>query len=386
MPPDREPHLVVLDVGKTNLRLAALDEAGRVVSLRSRPNRVEPGPPYPHLDVEGCFEWLVAGLAEIAGSGAVRAIVPVAHGAAAGLIASDSLALPVLDYEFEGPASLGPRYPRPPFAETLSPPLAAGLNLGRQLFWQREHFPDAWARVERALPYAQYWAWRLSGVAASEITSLGCHTDLWIPRRNVWSPLAAELGEALFPPLARAWDALGPLRPELRAKTGIDASCQVLAGVHDSNASFFAHRVARTAPFAVLSTGTWVVAMAHGGSLAGLCEERDTLANVDAFGNALATARFMGGREYAERAREVGAEAAARECAARAADCLGWIDARGELIIEGPFARNEAFCRRLAELRPAQRLVRSHDDTGTLAGALALWRHGLSAARRSLRS
>jgi L-fuculokinase len=29
--------------------------------------------------------------------------------------------------------------------------------------------------------YPQYWAWRLCGAAASEATSLGCHTDLWHP-------------------------------------------------------------------------------------------------------------------------------------------------------------------------------------------------------------
>ena len=27
--------------------------------------------------------------------------------------------------------------------------------------------------------YPQYWAYRLTGVLANEVTSLGCHTDLW---------------------------------------------------------------------------------------------------------------------------------------------------------------------------------------------------------------
>lgn len=29
--------------------------------------------------------------------------------------------------------------------------------------------------------YPQYWALRLTGIAANEVTSLGCHTDLWNP-------------------------------------------------------------------------------------------------------------------------------------------------------------------------------------------------------------
>ncbi len=309
--------------------------------------------------------------------------MPVSHGAAAALLAGGALALPVLDYEFEGPATLGPHYPRPPFAETLSPSLPAGLNLGRQLCWQRQRHPEVWARVDRVLSYPQYWAWRLTGVAASELTSLGCHTDLWCPQRRAWSSLAGALeGERLFPPLRCAWDVLGPLLPELRAGTGIDEGCVVLAGIHDSNASFFAHRAVRDAPFTVLSTGTWLVAMAHGGSLEGLSEVRDTLANVDAFGAPVPTARFPGGREYAAIAEQHGDEQAALQCAQRTDQCLDWIGARGDVIVEGPFARNEAFARVLALLRPAQRVLRSRDETGTLGGAFALWRHAREYAAR----
>ncbi len=49
------------------------------------------------------------------------------------------LALPVLDYEFDGPDRLC-RRPMTrcarPFAETGTPRLPVGLNLGAQLFWQ----------------------------------------------------------------------------------------------------------------------------------------------------------------------------------------------------------------------------------------------------------
>ena len=38
---------------------------------------------------------------------------------------------------------------RPPFAETLSPRLPAGLNLGAQIFWQARAFPEAFARATR---------------------------------------------------------------------------------------------------------------------------------------------------------------------------------------------------------------------------------------------
>ncbi|NJN38893.1 MAG: hypothetical protein HC790_09445, partial [Acaryochloridaceae cyanobacterium CSU_3_4] len=47
-----------------------------------------------------------------------------------------------------------------------------------------------------------------------------------------------------------------------------------------------------------MSTGTWVIVLGVGGALEGLEAPRDTLANVDAFGRPVPSARFMGGREY----------------------------------------------------------------------------------------
>ncbi len=52
------------------------------------------------------------------------------------------------------------------------------------------------------------------------------------------------------------------------------------------------------AALSVVSTGTWVVSFAVGGDLEGLDPKRDTLANVDAYGRAVPSARYMGGREF----------------------------------------------------------------------------------------
>ena len=64
---------------------------------------------------------------------------------------------------------------------TGSPALPLGLNLGAQLFYQESLNPTLLARAAIVMPWPQYWSWLLSGVAASEVTSLGCHTDLWNP-------------------------------------------------------------------------------------------------------------------------------------------------------------------------------------------------------------
>ena len=63
----REPAVAVLDIGKSNAKLALADlVSGKVVAMRTMPNVVLRDGPYPHFDVERVWEWLLAGLAEFA--------------------------------------------------------------------------------------------------------------------------------------------------------------------------------------------------------------------------------------------------------------------------------------------------------------------------------
>jgi sugar (pentulose or hexulose) kinase len=292
--------LIVLDIGKTNAKLALIDAAGRVLAEQRRPNTVLNDGPYPHLDTEGIWNWMLATCRDFSQIAQVSAIVPVTHGATAALVDAAGLVLPVLDYE----ALLddcGYDAVRPGFDETLSPALPAGLNLGRQLAWLQARHPDAFARTACILTYPQYWAWRLCGVAASEATSLGCHTDLWNPRRQAHSSLVARMGwTALLPPLLPAHAALGTLRADVAAVTGLPPDCQVLNGIHDSNASLLRYLQGGAGARTVLSTGTWMIAAAFGAPLDGLSEHADMLANTHALGAPVACMRFMGGREFGE--------------------------------------------------------------------------------------
>jgi len=209
--------------------------------------------------------------------------------------------MPVLDYEFDGPESLRAEYQavRPPFSETGSPMLAAGLNVGAQLFWQSRTFPDQFARATSIIPYPQYWSMRLTGVRATEPTSIGAHADLWNPFRREYSTLVDAMDwRRLMPSMGSVFDILGTLKPELAEQTGLSATTPVFSGIHDSNASLLTHLKADHPPFSVVSTGTWVICFSVGGKQVTLPEERDTLVNVNAFGDPVPSARFMGGRAF----------------------------------------------------------------------------------------
>ena len=151
---------------------------------------------------------------------------------------------------------------------------------------------------------------------ASEATSLGAHTDLWRPKDGDLSSMVDKLGwRRLFPPMRKAWDTLGTLKPEVAAATGLPPDVRIICGAHDSNASLVPHLISRRDPFTVISTGTWVIIMAVGGT-ARLDPEADMLANVDVRGEPVPTARFMGGREFAVLAGDAPADADEADVAA----------------------------------------------------------------------
>jgi sugar (pentulose or hexulose) kinase len=297
---------VVIDIGKTLSKATLWGPDGTLVARLTRTNDRVQGPGYLALDAAGIEAWLETALAELGRRGRIEAIVPVAHGAAVAVVRDGGLQLPPVDYENPLSASERARYDagRDPFELTGSPALPDGLNLGAQIHLLESLRPEVFRPGTMLLPWPQYWAWRLSGEAASEVTSLGCHSDLWYPVTGEPSDMAQRRGWAeMLPPLRWAGECLGTLTRHWVERTGLPAGVRIHCGIHDSNAALLAARgfpeiVAREAT--VLSTGTWFVAMRSTPGrvdLAALPERRDCLVNVDADGHPVPSARFMGGRE-----------------------------------------------------------------------------------------
>ena len=419
--------VAVFDVGKTNIKLVVFDRGGEVLAERSAPNvPLAPDPTWPYLklDTEGAWSFLIGALKELSARFSIEAISTTTHGCAGVLMESGGPALPPLDYEFDGFAAVDAAYDaaRPPYGEARSPHLPRGLNLGRHIFYFEHCYPDQFKRATAFLTYPQYFAWRLCGAMASEATALGAHTDLWRPVEGDLSRMVDNLGwRRLFPPMRKAWDTLGTLKPEVAAATGLSPDVRIICGAHDSNASLVPHLLSRDDPFTVISTGTWVIIMAIGGK-GELDPDADMLANVNVRGEPVPTARFMGGREYSVLAGDTPADAdeadiaraiasgalalpafsdqggpfAARKgiiageppatpkaraalatlySALMTAHMLQRLEAPGELIVEGGFTRSPAFAAVLARFMPGRRVVIAPPSAGAAAGAamLAYW-------------
>jgi sugar (pentulose or hexulose) kinase len=251
---------------------------------------------------------------------------------------------------------------------------------------------------------------------------MACQSHLLNIRTGGYSSLVKHMGwEPLFPPLAKAWEAIGTLRGEFLGN-GFRGHGAVLAGVHDSNANYLRYLAAGQKKFTLLSTGTWIIGFDTETGLAGLIEEKDTVSNTDVFGNRVGSCRFFGGREFeilsggasgdaatlatvqgliaaatyalpsfsdgggpvprsGERGRIMGslpktpekkASLASLYCALMVAECLAALGSKHDIIVDGPFSRNLVFLQVLAQLRQGQSVLASDLRDGTTAGAACL--------------
>lgn len=414
--------IVVLDIGKTNIKVSALAlDNAECIEIQRSPNTVVNDDVYPKADIDSIWEWFKGQLKNIAQHSDIRYITCTTHGATAVCLSGVNVILPVLDYEYEGVEELNSTYNsvRPEYQETASPLLSAGLNLGRQLFWQSQKFPEQFSSCDTILMYPQYWCWKLSGIKCSEVTSLGCHTDLWNPVKSEFSSMVTSLnwGEK-FPEILKAGAPLGNILSELSEELDINSNCQILNGIHDSNASLVPYLLSVKEPFNVISTGTWVIAASVGAQPNSMSEQMDMLYNVNAFSDPVACMRFMGGREW-EILR--GAETSSLEdlvrvlelevmvvpsytnqggpfrhhggavsgpiqqlssnqhtalaslyCALMTDYCLEQLHSDGNIYIEGSFTNNSTFLKILQAFRQSQRVLKSVDSTGTTLGAAIL--------------
>jgi sugar (pentulose or hexulose) kinase len=434
--------IIVIDLGKTLSKVSLWRPDGTLLDRKVRPNAPVEIDGLRRLDARGIGDWLLGALREFAAlklDAPIDTIVPVGHGAGVVGVAQGALAFPPLDYEQAIPADVMDAYraQRDSFAVTGSPALPDGLNFGSQLFWLEQLYPDAFAAgsPQRAtlMPWAQYWAWFLTGFACSEVSSLGCHSDVWNPAQGTFSPMAVRRGWAdQFAPVEKAGSIVGTLSPAISRATGLAGTVEVRAGLHDSNAALMAARgfdQLAGQDATILSTGTWFIAMrlpAEPVDLAALPEARDCLVNVDVFGQPVPSARFMGGREIEslieidtrrvdikpDQPALLGAvpevlaqgimilptlcrgfgplpqgtfgwvnrpsdwyqrRAAACLYAALVADVsLGLIGAKGRLLVEGRFAEAEVFVRALAALRPDMEIYTANAHNDVSFGALRL--------------
>lgn len=414
--------LAIFDLGKTNAKMILRDlDQGLDIASCSKPNTVLSDGPYPHFDVPSLQDFVLGSLADFAKSGPIDAIMVSTHGAGIACMSGDALALPVMDYDFDGLEETSTAYDdiRPDVTITGAPRMPRGLHIGAQLHWLMQTHPAKMALVDRLLFWPQFWAHWLSGVATSEIAYAGCHSDLWDFRTNSFLVLP-EMGldlPSLMPPFARSSAALAPLRRDLCDRIGLSHPPVVLCGGHDSSLALVPAALDHQGPVTVLSTGTWICAFALNTCATSEISGPGQMISLDVFGNRVPNLRFMGG-EILARLMEApitsdpkvvphslrgifDAQTAwladrdgnpvdpsripsddrlpclSRLLANETAEGLAAINAQGPILMDGPFASNAGYRERLGALLGDARM-----QDGEAAGIVGGIERLLSAPRR----
>ncbi len=422
-------HVAVLDIGKTNVKLSAATAEGVIEETVSTGNDPIPGPPYLHPDEDRIEDWFLDQLRGLAQRHSIGAVVATSHGSLGALIGGDRLQMPLVDYENEPSDEVNRRYAE--LAGSLrdrGSPIMPGLaHLARQLLFLEMEWPDAVARAEHFLGGPQYWAWRLSGVAATELTYLGAQSHLWDVLRQRYLPIVAKRGwDRLLPPLMPGWQKLGSIRPELARRHALSAGIAVLCGIHDSSANFYRYQRAGLDDIALISTGTWIVGLGDIRRPADFVASDQRLCNADVLGRPLAGVLAMGGREFAALAGNAPEGAAAVADVARLVEagtmalpsfsdhdvlfpgsagkgsivgtppvspaeqralallyvalltdtCLDVLGENGTTVLDGSFVKDPVYPALVAALRPKRRTLFNTEANGTASGAALLASHG----------
>jgi len=306
--PVKPQTVAVLDVGKTNKKVALYDRAFSV--LGEQRTTIQP------LDNNGLevedtatlLKWFRSALGHLAREAEVRNIAITTHGATFAMLDADGrLAHPVISYTAERGAEVQEDFyaaygDRETLHARTCTPDVGFANVGKQMYFVKTRLPEVWSRVRHALFYNSYLGYELTGGMAVEPTYLGNHTYLWNFREKKWSEVGLDLGaDRLFPTsLGSPWSCLGAVRREIAAECGLSRNCTVTYGIHDSNANLVPYLAQGHSNFLLNSTGTWCVMMRPSDTLELTAAEikARVFFNLDVFNRPVRTCIFPAGMEY----------------------------------------------------------------------------------------
>src|ERR1700704_5562202 len=295
------PRIAVLDIGKTNLKLLVASEDGWPLETHAVPNVASTADAYLAYDLAGLEEWFLDTLAVVSQRHVIGAVIAAAHGCGAVLVDGNKPVLPMMDYDAVSPPAIDQAYARiaPAYDEVFCGVGAGAMRLAKQLLWQQSAYPVEFARAKTYLTTAQFFALRLGGRAASEISQLAAQSHIWDLVRPQPSSLMRKRGwDRLLPARAPAGAVLGTVSEAVARRTGLARSTEILCGVHDSNANLFRYKAAGMADASILSTGTWMIGFQRDLDLDKLDATRAMVLNIDVDGENVPSTLTMTGREY----------------------------------------------------------------------------------------
>src|SRR5258705_7973178 len=260
---NKVPVIAIFDIGKTNKKLLLFDEQYKVVheeSTQLKETKDEDG--FSCEDVDALTSWVKNSFASVVNDERfeIKAVNFSAYGASFVYVDKDGkVFLPLYNYLKPYPQDLQKRFYDTYGGESLlakqtASPVLGSLNSGMQLYRLKYEKPALFKRIAFPFHLPQYLSYILTDYPATDITSIGCHTNLWNFNEqcyHLW--VNAEGIEKLFAPGLPSATAIPFVFENTSFLSGI--------GLHDSSAALIPYLSSFNAPFILLSTGTWCISL-----------------------------------------------------------------------------------------------------------------------------
>jgi sugar (pentulose or hexulose) kinase len=257
------PVIAIFDIGKTNKKLFLFNENYKIVFEHSArlPEIIdEDGEACEDVERLGSFILdsfnKVINLQEFK----IKAINFSGYGASLVYLNSELRTfLPLYNYLKEYPGYLKKQFydtydGEEEFSFRTASPVLGSLNSGMQLYRIKYEKPDLFNQIKYALHLPQYLSFLISSHICSDITSIGCHTNLWDFHKNEYHYWVKQEG---------ILEKLAPIEPcnKVVPASFQDISYSVGIGLHDSSAALIPYLVNFHEPFILISTGTWCISL-----------------------------------------------------------------------------------------------------------------------------
>lgn len=255
--------IAIFDVGKTNKKLFLFNENYKIVFERAArffETTDEDGDPCENLDSLrlSVFDSLreVFRMKDFE----IKAINFCSYGASFVYLNEEGRTFaPLYNYLKEYPENLKKQFydtygGEEEFSFRTASPVLGSLNSGMQLYRIKYEKPDLFREIKYALHLPQYLSFLISANICSDITSIGCHTNLWDFQKNEYHYWVKQEGilEKLGP-IVSCTQVVPASFPGNNYSVGI--------GLHDSSAALIPYLVNFKEPFILLSTGTWCISL-----------------------------------------------------------------------------------------------------------------------------
>jgi sugar (pentulose or hexulose) kinase len=260
---DKQEVIAVFDIGKTNKKLFLFSKQYRIVYEKvASIAETKDEDDFPCEDLEALQHFIRDSFAEALAKQEfeVKAVNFSAYGASFVCVGQDgNPVVPLYNYLKPYPQNLLKHFyetygGEEGFSNQTASPILGSLNSGMQLYRIKHEKPQLFREIKYAFHLPQYVSHLICNSHCSDITSVGCHTNLWDFQKGAYHDWVHKEG------------VLNKLLPIVRSDITIPVSIDERSfvagmGVHDSSAALIPYLFSFHEPFVLISTGTWCIAL-----------------------------------------------------------------------------------------------------------------------------